>query len=77
MKYKIFLFILLILSLLACSQSTEPSDAPEDHTISIDGVSHKTGLNNPDINCVACHGAILDGGTSGVSCYDCHGKEWQ
>jgi predicted CxxxxCH...CXXCH cytochrome family protein len=29
------------------------------------------------IGCKACHGAGLDGGTSGVSCASCHGAGWQ
>lgn len=58
-----------------CDRSTQ-SDAPSDHTISKDGVKHKSGLNNPTENCVECHGADLRGGSSGVSCYDCHGKKW-
>jgi predicted CxxxxCH...CXXCH cytochrome family protein len=27
--------------------------------------------------CKACHGAALDGGTSGISCASCHGAGWQ
>ena len=77
MKFKIFLLLLVTIALLACNHSTESENAPEDHTVSKDGVRHKTGLNNPELNCVSCHGEILDGGTSGVSCYDCHGKKWQ
>ena len=75
MKYKLYMGLMIILSILACSQSTEPS-APDDHTLNIDGVYHRSGLNNPELNCVSCHGQQLDGGSSGVSCYDCHGKKW-
>jgi len=37
---------------------------------------HKSGLSDPTLNCAACHGADLKGGTSQVSCYECHGVEW-
>ena len=78
MAFKYYFVILAIISILACSKSTEPeNDAPDDHTVSIEGVRHKSGLNNPDVNCVACHGQLLDGGSAGVSCFDCHGKKWQ
>ena len=54
---------------------TGPSSAPADHTISRDGVRHLPGLEDPETNCVACHGADLRGG-AGPSCYTCHGQEW-
>ena len=60
-----------------CSSPTESKyDAPSDHTVSKDGANHKPGLNSPLENCVSCHGNDLRGGTSGVSCYECHGKKW-
>jgi mono/diheme cytochrome c family protein len=40
------------------------------------GTYHKPGLNDPLTNCVACHGADLRGGTTGVSCFKCHGQKW-
>ena len=51
-------------------------DAPEGHTVNKNGAFHKPGLDNPLANCVECHGADLRGGTSGVSCFRCHGQVW-
>ena len=65
--------------IFSCSSSTESEskyDPPEDHTISKDGVRHKTGLTNPSENCVSCHGADLRGGDTAPSCYECHSKKW-
>jgi len=74
-RYKIvwpFLFICSIL-ILGCDSGYDP---PADHTMSKDGNMHKPGLNSPMDNCIDCHGSDLRGGTSGVSCYECHGKKW-
>ena len=49
---------------------------PSSHTVNKDGAQHKPGLNNPSANCSQCHGSDLRGGTVGVSCYKCHGAEW-
>jgi hypothetical protein len=70
------LFSLIIVS--SCTKDkVEPSyDPPVDHTINQDGFKHKTGLNDPLTNCIACHGADLKGGTTGVSCFECHGTKW-
>lgn len=68
--------------LLGISCSDNPADskssnnAPTDHRVSKGGVRHKSGLNKPAANCVSCHGTDLKGGTSGVSCFSCHGKKW-
>ena len=68
---------LLAAALTGCSTSTTPSATPPaDHTVNKSGVYHKTGLTDPLTNCVSCHGADLKGGTSGVSCYSCHGPKW-
>ena len=72
-----YLFITIIILFSYCSSPTESKyDPPSDHTISKDGAKHKSGLNAPMENCITCHGSDLKGGTSGVSCYECHGKKW-
>lgn len=66
-----------ILLLTACELGNEGKyDPPADHTISKDGAKHKSGLTYPTENCISCHGSDLQGGTVGVSCYDCHNKKW-
>jgi hypothetical protein len=56
---------------------TGPSNAPASHTVSKDGVRHLPGLDDPETNCVVCHGADLRGGDNGEpSCFTCHGQEW-
>ena len=77
-KLTIVLWIVLHLVIFSCSEGDNYSkyDPPSDHTVSMDGALHKSGLNQPTINCVACHGDNLEGGTSQVSCYECHGKKW-
>jgi len=69
---------LLFVLLMACEKNDDTPDynPPADHTISKDGFMHRSGLDDPLSNCVACHGADLQGGNSGVSCYECHGKKW-
>ena len=71
------LFLLLILT-VACEKTNDHPkyNPPADHTISKDGFLHKSGLDQPLTNCASCHGSDLKGGTTGVSCYECHGKEW-
>jgi len=78
MSYNLFFTLIVITILLSyCSSPTESKyDPPADHTISKDGAKHKSGLNSPMENCISCHGNDLKGGTSGVSCYECHGKKW-
>ena len=68
--------MLAIVVLCSCSSTGSPTDAPPDHTVSKGGIMHKNGLENPEANCVQCHGSDLRGGTAGVSCYQCHGKKW-
>ena len=73
-----FLSILLF-SVLVCCESEEdyPNyNPPADHTVSKDGVMHRSGLTDPTQNCTTCHGNDLTGGTAQVSCYECHGQEW-
>ena len=81
MKYqaawKLSMIVLMLVLFIGCEKTNDPKyTPPADHTISKDGFMHKRGLNQPLTNCVDCHGADLQGGTTGVSCYECHGKEW-
>ena len=70
------LFFALML-IIACEKSNGPKyNPPADHTISQDGYMHKSGLAQPLVNCVACHGSDLKGGTTGVSCFECHNQKW-
>jgi len=77
-SYYLFISMITIIILFSyCSSPTESKyDPPSDHTISKDGAKHKSGLNSPMENCITCHGSDLKCGTSGVSCYECHGKKW-
>lgn len=59
----------------ACGGEGGSGNAPDDHTVSHDGVMHRPGSENPLTNCVSCHGANLEG-DRGPSCTTCHGKEW-
>jgi hypothetical protein len=77
MKTLLFFILFSSCALVMCSSPNKSSgNAPADHTISKDGIKHKTGLNTPQTSCVSCHGQDLRGGTSETSCYTCHGKEW-
>ena len=72
------IILLLLVFMVSCEKENGSSNynPPADHTISEDGFMHKSGLHQPLDNCVACHGADLQGGNVGVSCYECHGKKW-
>ncbi len=74
----IFSMILIIPALIfGCEKENESKyNPPADHTVSKDGVMHKSGLQQPLVNCVSCHGSDLKGGTVGVSCFECHGTKW-
>lgn len=73
---------LLLVCAVAAScgdSSTEPDGdpPPANHTVSIGGALHDPGLNDPETNCTACHGATLQGGPDGQpSCFTCHGRRW-
>ena len=78
-KYLAFFIVLVSIGLsnAACEKVQGPDyNPPPDHTLSKDGYLHKTGLDTPLQNCLSCHGADLSGGTSGVSCFECHGTKW-
>ncbi len=65
----------ICLWIAGCKTPLDPT-GPPDHTVNKNGVFHRTGLNDPLVNCVECHGTDLQGGTSGVSCFQCHGQKW-
>lgn len=75
---KVSIILLMLVIVISCEKVNDVPDynPPADHTIGKDGFMHKNGLNQPLDNCVSCHGADLNGGTTGVSCYECHGKKW-
>ena len=77
-KYTISIVLIIIgLALISCESNMESDySPPDDHTLSKDGIMHKTGLNSAESNCTSCHGDDLRGGTTDVSCYECHGKKW-
>ncbi|MCP4310946.1 MAG: hypothetical protein GY790_06755 [Bacteroidetes bacterium] len=72
------LIIVVPFLILSCEGEENESryDPPSDHNVSQDGAMHKSGLQQPLTNCVACHGDDLEGGTTQVSCYECHRKKW-
>jgi hypothetical protein len=65
-----------MVSLYSCTSPESNTNPASGHTVNKGGVYHMTGLNDPETNCVQCHGSDLRGGTSGVSCYQCHGQVW-
>jgi hypothetical protein len=68
--------ILAVLTVAACGGGdSSGSEAPTSHTVNQSGVMHAPGLQDPLTNCVACHGASLQGG-AGPSCTSCHGVKW-
>ena len=75
---KILILLLFVVLMSSCEKTNDipKYSPPADHTISKDGSMHKSGLNQPLTNCVSCHGTDLKGGTVGVSCYECHSKQW-
>lgn len=74
---KVSLVLLVFCFIIGCEKTVNPEYTPPvDHTISKEGFMHKSGLEQPLTNCVNCHGSDLKGGTTGVSCFECHGKQW-
>jgi len=74
---KVSLMLLMLVLITGCEETNNSKyNPPADHTISKDGYMHKSGLAQPLVNCVGCHGSDLKGGTTGVSCFECHGKQW-
>jgi len=77
-KVWVLMIFLTAAGISSCEKTNELPDysPPSDHTINKEGALHKSGLDQPLTNCVSCHGSDLRGGSSGVSCYECHGQEW-
>ncbi|MCF8346604.1 MAG: hypothetical protein K9G38_05285 [Bacteroidales bacterium] len=74
---KLVMLLLVLVLIIGCEKTdTSNYTPPPDHMISKDGFLHKSGLEQPLTNCIDCHGADLNGGTTEVSCFECHGKEW-
>ena len=74
---KIHLLFVLLVSIHCNKSPNEPNNnSPSDHKINKGGSMHKAGYSSPLDNCTSCHGDDLKGGSSGISCYKCHGKEW-
>lgn len=73
----VLMTLLLSALFVGCEKTNDPKyNPPADHTINQSGYMHKSGLNQPLVNCVACHGSDLRGGSTGVSCFECHGTKW-
>ena len=71
------ILFLALMFFTACEKpNVKKYNPPADHTIREDGYMHMTGLAQPLVNCVACHGSDLKGGTTGVSCFECHNQKW-
>ena len=74
---KVSMILLMLALIFGCEKANDSKhNPPSDHTISKDGFMHKSGLEQPLVNCVSCHGSDLKGGTTGVSCFECHGAKW-
>lgn len=74
---KLAMILLTLVLIIGCEKTnTSEYTPPADHTVSKDGFMHLSGLDQPLTNCASCHGSELKGGTTGVSCFECHGKEW-
>ena len=74
---KVAMLLLILVLVIGCEKANNSKyTPPSDHTVSKDGFMHKSGLEQPIANCADCHGSDLKGGTTGVSCFECHDKEW-
>jgi len=74
---KLSVAVAIVALFIGCENTSDPKyNPPADHTINQSGYMHKSGLNQPLTNCVSCHGADLKGGSTGVSCFECHGTKW-
>ncbi len=74
---KVSMMLLMLILFIGCEKTSDSRyNPPADHSLSKDGYMHKSGLDQPLTNCVSCHGSDLNGGTTGVSCFECHGTKW-
>jgi cytochrome c553 len=74
---KVSMILLMLVLFIGCEKTGDSRyNPPADHSISKDGYMHKSGFDQPLTNCVSCHGSDLNGGTTGVSCFECHGTKW-
>jgi mono/diheme cytochrome c family protein len=74
---KVLMMLLMVALIFGCEKANDSKhNPPSDHAISKDGYMHKSGLEQPLVNCVSCHGTDLKGGSAGVSCFECHGTKW-
>ena len=74
---KVMMILAVMVLFIGCEKTNNSGyNPPADHTISQGGYMHKSGLDQPLTNCVSCHGADLKGGSTGVSCFECHGTKW-
>ena len=68
---KVSIILVMIVLFIGCEKTNDSKyNPPADHTISQGGYMHKSGLDQPLLNCVSCHGSDLKGGTTGVSCFE-------
>ncbi len=78
--------LLLALALAGCWEPDNPLRAGQPgpgipsgsaHNVNIDGTYHASGYCQPFLNCSACHGDSLQGGSAGQpSCTKCHADHW-
>ena len=74
---KVSILLLMLVLSFGCQKTNDSKhNPPANHTISKNGFMHKSGLEQPLVNCVSCHGSGLKGGTAAVSCFECHGAKW-
>jgi predicted CxxxxCH...CXXCH cytochrome family protein len=68
---------LVLWSLAGCGKKDDSSTGPHHPAGYYDFNVHGPDAKLQTQTCTDCHGADLEGGTSGVSCGDCHAAEWK